>query len=563
MKAPAKPGAPSSTTSSAPSFFASRSSSSSSMPPNNGSSMPPTRPGSTATHTAATSSSSSSSSHRGGGASVPSTSGAPAPHIMEEIEQRASMLASNKELRLLHDNLVKPGIIKENEFWEARKSMLSSDSQNVSKQKVGLATTLREVKPSSESGDTVSYKLDPAAIIEIFTQFPAVRKAYHENVPLKLTELEFWKRYFKSKHFHRDRLRAPQNIQQQSASEGDDMFAKYVEDDRERFKRRVHSLDPSGDLSAEADTKLPDGYGVRTDDTMRPAKLAKSLPLIRRFNKHGAVVVGESDTAEAEPSVAIEKAERYRARMKENVRISELDEEPADTFVPLRIQDQRRYFEGYASTSNGDDAESLSSSSFTPEEAIDAFSSNLQGWIPDLYRAQTSHDDAALINREMNTLLVTSSSTVNNNNNGSGSGAIDLTPIATDIDTKLSSSFRASYLDIFDTTNELLRHFWSTMPTGSLPLSAASTEKVGRLVKMLRENQIKLEGIVKQESEERVAKEKEKEGAKRKKGDSSSASDNKAKIDEERKIMGNIVATLGATITKAIEKHASLPTKKS
>ena len=38
--------------------------------------------------------------------------------------QRVSLLAANKDLQMLHENLVKGGIISEEDFWESRKVFL-------------------------------------------------------------------------------------------------------------------------------------------------------------------------------------------------------------------------------------------------------------------------------------------------------------------------------------------------------------------------------------------------------------------------------------------------------
>ncbi len=44
-----------------------------------------------------------------------------------EVRQRAALLASDKELKSLHDQLVGAGLISEQEFWQGRQGMLENE----------------------------------------------------------------------------------------------------------------------------------------------------------------------------------------------------------------------------------------------------------------------------------------------------------------------------------------------------------------------------------------------------------------------------------------------------
>jgi len=46
-------------------------------------------------------------------------------------------------------------------------------------------------------------KVTPDVVYQVFSEFPAVKRAYEENVPEKLTEKEFWTAFYKSRYFYR------------------------------------------------------------------------------------------------------------------------------------------------------------------------------------------------------------------------------------------------------------------------------------------------------------------------------------------------------------------------
>lgn len=72
--------------------------------------------------------------------------------------------------------------------------------------------------------------ITPQLVHDIFEEYPVVAKAYSDNVPNKLSEAEFWKRYFQSKLFnaHRASIRSSAT---QHVVKDDPIFDKYLEKD--------------------------------------------------------------------------------------------------------------------------------------------------------------------------------------------------------------------------------------------------------------------------------------------------------------------------------------------
>ena len=70
--------------------------------------------------------------------------------------------------------------------------------------KVGVAGSfLAEIKPQADGANGLKYNLTPDIIDSIFKTYPAVKKKHIENVPSKLSEQEFWTKFFQSHYFHR------------------------------------------------------------------------------------------------------------------------------------------------------------------------------------------------------------------------------------------------------------------------------------------------------------------------------------------------------------------------
>ena len=75
------------------------------------------------------------------------------------------------------------------------------------RQDVGVSGSfLSDIKPQADGANGIKYNLTVDVINSIFKTYPAVKKKHFENVPAKMSEQDFWNRFFQSHYFHRDRI---------------------------------------------------------------------------------------------------------------------------------------------------------------------------------------------------------------------------------------------------------------------------------------------------------------------------------------------------------------------
>lgn len=85
-------------------------------------------------------------------------------------------------------------------------------SQVKRKQLRGLSSGLTsDITTRSESMETLKIVLNKEKINRIFLEYPQVEKIYHESVPHKMSESEFWTLYFHSKYAHRQEAESAKN----------------------------------------------------------------------------------------------------------------------------------------------------------------------------------------------------------------------------------------------------------------------------------------------------------------------------------------------------------------
>ncbi|XP_073272635.1 general transcription and DNA repair factor IIH subunit TFB1-1-like isoform X2 [Primulina huaijiensis] len=287
-----------------------------------------------------------------------------------EMECRIKLLQENSELQRLHKQFVIGGILTEAEFWATRKKLLEQNDNRRPKQWVALKNEMWTVKPLSDGqSNRVTFNLTPEIIHQIFAEKPAVRQAYLNFVPSKMTEKEFWTKYSRAEYFHSTR-----NVVAAAAEAAlDEELAVFLKQDKmlaDEARRKIRRVDPTVDMEADKGDDyihIPD-RGLLNDDT-KDVFDAQYEPYRRSFsqnlNQHATVVlqgrvvdVGLGDarsvaealirTKQVELANDLSDSNLDRERSDRISRMTEIEDlwGPQDPSVaPLCIKDPRDYFE--------------------------------------------------------------------------------------------------------------------------------------------------------------------------------------------------------------------------
>jgi len=203
--------------------------------------------------------------------------------VDKELEEKNRLLTDNPELLQLYKDLVITKVITSEEFWETHARKYTHKESTI-KQDIGVSGAfLADIKPQTDGCNGLKYNLTADIIECIFKTYPAVRKKHAENVPHKLSEAEFWTKFFQSHYFHRDRLTAGTK----------DIFTECGKLDDAALKLAVfeNEGDPLLDLRQFQDSSLEEGFCSAPQSTGFNSGNIVHQSMIKRFNQHSFMVL--------------------------------------------------------------------------------------------------------------------------------------------------------------------------------------------------------------------------------------------------------------------------------
>lgn len=203
--------------------------------------------------------------------------------VDKELEEKNRLLTEYPELLQLYKDLVITKVITSEEFWETHAKKYTQ-KDTTQRQEIGVSGAfLADIKPQTDGCNGLKYNLTADIIECIFKTYPAVKKKHTENVPAKLSEAEFWTKFFQSHYFHRDRL----------TSGTKDIFTECGKLDDKALKAAVaeNAGDPLLDLRQFEDSSLEDGFCSAPHQTAINSGNIVHQSMIKRFNQHSFMVL--------------------------------------------------------------------------------------------------------------------------------------------------------------------------------------------------------------------------------------------------------------------------------
>ncbi|KAK8617975.1 hypothetical protein V6N13_080875 [Hibiscus sabdariffa] len=413
-----------------------------------------------------------------------------------EMELRIKLLQEDSELQKLHKQFVLSGVLTEAEFWATRKKLLDREASKKIKQRLGFKSAMvSDIKPSTDGRtNKVTFNLTPEIILQIFAEKPAVHRAFLSYVPNKMSERNFWTKYFRAEYLHSTK----NSIAAAAEAAEDEELAVFLKQDdilASEARRKIRWVDPTLDMEAdEGDdyTHLPD-HGIFRDGNKEMTELQNELykrTLSQDINRHAAVVLeGRAVDAEFEDTKAVAEAlaqskressnkgesdgNTSRERLDRLSRMTEIEDLQGSNNLPLAplcIKDPRDYFDSQQANALRTSGDALSRTeqikcSLSIPEAYGSLRESISsiktmGWKEPIVKPEVAH-------QVFDALTNSISNTKHNIGKNPQESVLDRLPRKT----------KEELLHIWTSILELLKHFWASYPITTSYLYA----KVNRL----------------------------------------------------------------------------------
>ncbi|KAL3489379.1 hypothetical protein BJX62DRAFT_209350 [Aspergillus germanicus] len=254
-----------------------------------------------------------------------------------DVELQQSLLKADANLQnMFMESLhTKPDTLSAgqfmSQFWSTRLHLLRAHAIERSQTR-GSYNVLSTLKPRTEDNVT-KMNISKEQIQLIFNQHPLVKRVYDENVP-KLSESQFWSRFFQSRLFKK--LRG-ERITDSDAT--DAVLDKYLKaDEQGNLIREVHVphfLDLEGNEGNNSQRR-----GNRPDLDMRPSAVEK-VPIIRTLNSLSEKIMANVAPADRAASAPVGKLDDGTY---DELQLRDLRGDEAQNRILLNIRDQNRFF---------------------------------------------------------------------------------------------------------------------------------------------------------------------------------------------------------------------------
>ncbi|KAL3479139.1 hypothetical protein BJX99DRAFT_223165 [Aspergillus californicus] len=269
--------------------------------------------------------------------------------LRTDMELQQSLLKEDANLQKMFTEslLTKPDSLTSSQFvsqfWSTRLHLLRAHAIERTQTR-GSYNVLSTLKPRTEENVT-KMNISKEQIQLIFNQHPLVKRVYDESVP-KLSESQFWSRFFQSRLFKK--LRG-ERISESDAT--DAVLDKYLKADEYgnlvRETHVPHFLDLEGNEGNNSQRR-----GNRPDIDMRPSAVEK-VPIIRTLNNLSEKIMANVAPADRAPSAPVGNLDDGTY---DELQLRDLRGDEAANRILLNIRDQSRF---YAAAKLADDESRL------------------------------------------------------------------------------------------------------------------------------------------------------------------------------------------------------------
>ena len=259
--------------------------------------------------------------------------------LLADANLQKSLLNTNHELsktlteslRTKPESMSGPQLISQ--FWASRVTLLRAHAIELNQRK-GAYNVLSRVKTRVED-DKTKINISMEQIHMLLSQHPLVKLIYDENVP-KLTELDFWARFFQSRL-----LKKLKGEKITDADPKDALFDKYLtHDDSAALAKRLaeahvpHIIDVQGNEENHSQRK-----GNAPDLYMRPTSVDR-VPIIRALNSLSEKILLHVTPSDVDPSQPIGMDEETF----NSLALRDLQGDAAENRIILNVKEQQRFF---------------------------------------------------------------------------------------------------------------------------------------------------------------------------------------------------------------------------
>ncbi|KAH0550539.1 general transcription factor IIH subunit 1 [Cotesia glomerata] len=395
--------------------------------------------------------------------------------VNKELEEKNRLLQENPTLLQLYRDLVITQVITSEEFW-SQHAVEYTQANKSQRQDIGVNSAfLADIKPQTDGCNGLKYNLTKDIIESIFKTYPAVKRKHQENVPHKMSESDFWTKFFQSHYFHRDRINAGNK----------DLFTECAKIDDQELKKDIQTgiNDPLLDITSFEDKTTDENYDSGFSKGDKSSGNIVHQSMIKRFNQHSIMVMKANTArqpAQAPPQVngsavavktsapqSDEEPKTKKRRIQEKIAYDDLDESTTEAALgtPLNLTHVDRYLHGPIAGSGSNQT-----------------TDDLQTTLSLLKREAANWVNGNTLSRQPATSLISPAASVYALGELTPGGALMKGFREDNVGQLIPPELEKELRNVYVSLCELLKHFWRSFP----PTTPQLEEKVVRMHETLR-----------------------------------------------------------------------------